>query len=170
MGLSRQEYWSGLPFSSPDDLPNPGIEPRSPALQTDSLLSEPPGKKPCLESDLIKVCVAHRSSSGSSMNRVLNCEDQPHRLKIQVHRDWLCPVHWSPLGELGAWGRFSVSNCVQMLCLAIKHFKKKSSYSNIYLLVNSMAREGSMDRQELGLQDKKFEAEPRGIQVDVDDA
>ena len=42
MGLSRQEYWSGLPFSPPGDLPNPGIEPGSPALQVDSLASEPP--------------------------------------------------------------------------------------------------------------------------------
>ena len=44
MGLSRQEYWSGLPFPSPGDLPNPGIEPRSPELQADFLLSAPPGK------------------------------------------------------------------------------------------------------------------------------
>ena len=44
MGFSRQEYWSGLPFPSPGDLPNPGIEPGSPALQTDVLLSEPLGK------------------------------------------------------------------------------------------------------------------------------
>ena len=44
MGFSRQEYWSGLPFPSPGDLPNPGIEPRSPAMQADSLPSEPPGK------------------------------------------------------------------------------------------------------------------------------
>ena len=43
MGFSRQEYWSGLPFSSPGDLSNPGIGPRSPALQADSLPSEPPG-------------------------------------------------------------------------------------------------------------------------------
>ena len=43
MGFSRQEYWRGLPFSSPGDLPNPGIEPGSPALQTDALPSEPPG-------------------------------------------------------------------------------------------------------------------------------
>ena len=43
MGFSRQEYWSGLPFPSPGDLPNPGIEPRSPALQVDALTSEPPG-------------------------------------------------------------------------------------------------------------------------------
>ena len=44
MGFSSQEYWSGLPFPSPGDLPNPGIEPRSPALQTDALPSEPLGK------------------------------------------------------------------------------------------------------------------------------
>ena len=43
MGFSRQEYWSGLPFPSPGYLPNPGIKPRSPALQTDALTSEPPG-------------------------------------------------------------------------------------------------------------------------------
>ena len=44
MGFSRQEYWSELPFPSPGDLPDPGIEPRSPALQADSLPSEPPRK------------------------------------------------------------------------------------------------------------------------------
>ena len=44
MGVSRQECWSGLPFPSPEDLPNPGIEPGSPALQAHALLSEPPGK------------------------------------------------------------------------------------------------------------------------------
>ena len=44
MGFSRQEYWSGLPCPPPANLPNPGIEPRSPTLQMDSLLSEPPGK------------------------------------------------------------------------------------------------------------------------------
>ena len=46
MEFSRQEYWSGLPFLSPKDLPNPGIEPMSLALQADSLPSEPPGKPP----------------------------------------------------------------------------------------------------------------------------
>ena len=44
MGFSRQECWSGLPFPSPGDLPNPGIEPGSPTLQADTLPSEPPGK------------------------------------------------------------------------------------------------------------------------------
>ena len=42
-GFSRQENWNGLPFPSPGDLPNPGIEPRSPALPEDSLSAEPQG-------------------------------------------------------------------------------------------------------------------------------
>ena len=50
MGFSRQEYWSGLPFPSPGDLPDPGIEPEFPALSADALPSEPPGKytKTCM--------------------------------------------------------------------------------------------------------------------------
>ena len=44
MGFSRQEYWSGVPFPSPGDLPDPGIEPGSPEFQVDALTSEPPGK------------------------------------------------------------------------------------------------------------------------------
>ena len=43
MGFPRQEYWSGLPFLSPGNLPNPGIKPLSPALQADSLPPELPG-------------------------------------------------------------------------------------------------------------------------------
>ena len=42
LGFFRQEYWSGLPFPSPEDLPDPGVELGSPALQVDSLPSEPP--------------------------------------------------------------------------------------------------------------------------------
>ena len=44
MGFSSQEYWSGLPFPSPGDLPDPRIEPQSPALQADSLPTKLPGK------------------------------------------------------------------------------------------------------------------------------
>ena len=53
MGFHRQEYWSGLPFPSPEDLPDPGIEPRCLALQSDS--TEPPGKprhNTCLQNNL----------------------------------------------------------------------------------------------------------------------
>ena len=49
MGFSRQEYWSGLPFPPPGDLPDPGIEPGSPALEADALTSEPPGKPKILD-------------------------------------------------------------------------------------------------------------------------
>ena len=45
MEFSKQEHWSGLPFPSPGDLPNPGIKHSSPALQTNSLPTEPPGKQ-----------------------------------------------------------------------------------------------------------------------------
>ena len=53
-GFPRPEYWSGLPFPSPGDLPDPGIEPRSPALEADALTSEPPGKPNGCESWTIK--------------------------------------------------------------------------------------------------------------------
>ena len=51
MEFSRQEYWSGLPLSSPGHIADPRIEPRSPALWADSLLSEPPGKFSVINSD-----------------------------------------------------------------------------------------------------------------------
>ena len=55
MGFSRQEYWSGLPFPSPGDLPDPRTEPRSPALLADALTSEPPGKPPVSSEDMYKI-------------------------------------------------------------------------------------------------------------------
>ena len=60
MEFSRQEYWNGLPFPSPGDLPNPGIEPRFPALQADALPSEPPGKPKKNIHDNIKLYQAHQ--------------------------------------------------------------------------------------------------------------
>ena len=60
MGFSRQEYWSGVPFLSPGDLPDPGIEPGSPAFQADGLTSEPAGKlfsESCLNDHLLFIRV-----------------------------------------------------------------------------------------------------------------
>ena len=57
MVFSKQEYWSGLPFPSPGDLPNPGIEPGSPTLQPDTLPSEPPGKSNLLSKGLKKLFI-----------------------------------------------------------------------------------------------------------------
>ena len=77
MGYFRQEYWSGLPFPSPGDLPNPGIEPGSPALQADSLLSEPLGKPySTIEQALkhscvcVSVCVCTRLWGTFQLHRV----------------------------------------------------------------------------------------------------
>ena len=62
--FSRQEYWSGLPFPSPEDLPDPGIEPGAPVLQVDSLPSEPLGKPPGKEDSVSSV---HLNFLGNSL-------------------------------------------------------------------------------------------------------
>ena len=70
MGISRQEYWSGLPFPSPRELPDPGIKPKSPALQTDSLLSELPGNPrdlPWLSETIIICHPLHGDNFSSSI-------------------------------------------------------------------------------------------------------
>ena len=56
LGFPRQEYWSGLPFPPPGDLPDLGIEPRSPALQADSLPSEPLGKPNVRHCSTLSMC------------------------------------------------------------------------------------------------------------------
>ena len=55
MGFSKQKYWNGLPFPSPGDLPNPGIDSVSPALQADSLTPEISGKQPRHTTNILKV-------------------------------------------------------------------------------------------------------------------
>ena len=77
MGFSRQEYWSGLPFPSPGDLPDPGIEPGSPTFQADALTSEPPGK-PIDEVRNSKL--SSRQSSYSVFNRTTSA----HLLQISA--------------------------------------------------------------------------------------
>ena len=72
MGFSRQEYYGGLPFSSPGDLPNPGIKSRSLSLQADSLLSEPPGKFYLLI--LHKICAASFTTNIMHLLIILNHE------------------------------------------------------------------------------------------------
>ena len=80
MGFSRQEYWSGLPFPSPEDLPNQGIEPRSLALQADSLLSEPP-EKPRM---VYRNDKSHPKESGYSIYMcLLNMKSQNQKREFQ---------------------------------------------------------------------------------------
>ena len=67
LGFSRQEYWSGLPFPSPGDLLDPGIKPRSPALQADTLTSEPPRQTP----DGISALLRRRNQGFLSFMRLI---------------------------------------------------------------------------------------------------
>ena len=71
MGFSRQEYWSGLPFPSPGDLPNPGIKPWSPALQADTLSSEPPRKPPVYQSQQLIKHMMLQFTSHQSLGKVV---------------------------------------------------------------------------------------------------
>ena len=68
MGFSKQEYWSGLPFPSPGDLPNPGIEPVSSASQADTLTSEPPGKLVCYWD---KLHILHKETEAQQLHNIL---------------------------------------------------------------------------------------------------
>ena len=91
MGFSRQECWSGLPFPSPGDLPDPGIEPRSPALQADALPSEPPGKqKPVIL--LLKTQLSQVTVAGWSW----------HEVALEIMGSSAPSIHLSPLCPLSA--------------------------------------------------------------------
>ena len=103
MGFSRQEYWSGLPFPSPGDLPNPGAKPESPALQADALLSETPGKPLKWEGPSF-LCTAVRDARYLSVPTlgVVLCWDQGKPFSVckswwyvQLPHSW-CGVHLCP--------------------------------------------------------------------------
>ena len=81
MGFSRQEYWSGLPFPSPGDLPDPGVKPRSPALQADSLPIELRGKPTISTSITITVTTTASVMAGCRRQRLV-CLTQCILLKL----------------------------------------------------------------------------------------
>ena len=103
IGFSRQEYWRGLPFPSPGDLPNPGIEPWSPTLQADSLLSEPPGKQIELNPARNQNCVINVQDEGNCSVPAVSYCWQPfnctisHLLSLlQSVAHLACSLHASP--------------------------------------------------------------------------
>ena len=102
MGFSRQEYWSGLPFPSPGDLHDPGIEPGSPIFQADALTSEPPGKaQECSNYRTIEL-ISHASKVMLKILQARLHQDINHELpdvqagfrKGRGTRDQIANIHW----------------------------------------------------------------------------
>ena len=81
-GFSRQEYWSGLPCSPPGNLPNPGIQPRSPTLWADSLPSEPPGKPTNTGVGSLSLLQGIFPTQGSNQS-LLHCRQILYQLRYQ---------------------------------------------------------------------------------------
>ena len=86
MGYSRQEYWSGVPFPSPGDLPDPGIQPRSPALQAEALPTEPPGKpKECIDMVILTLTVIEMENTFGLLflsSSLIQMSFKSHNLKL----------------------------------------------------------------------------------------
>ena len=87
IGFSRQEYWSELPFPSPEDLPDPGIEPGSPALQADSLLTELRGKPTC-EYMWGKYRESQKVQTFYILKGIAKLHSSETALKLQSHQQW----------------------------------------------------------------------------------
>ena len=83
MEFSRQEYYSGVPFSSPEDLPNPGIKPGSPTLQANSLLSEPPGKPHEIQEHMLNI--GHNFSFPAFRGRTFTEEQDNQKTRPPEH-------------------------------------------------------------------------------------
>ena len=103
MGFSRQECWSGLPFPSPGDLPDPGIGPRSPALQADALPSEPQGIS--IISDLqITPLMAESEEDLKSLLMKVKKESENVGLKLRIPKTKIMPsgpiTSWQIDGEI----------------------------------------------------------------------
>ena len=92
MEFSRPKYWSGSPFPSPPDLPNPGIKPRSPTLQADSLSAEPQGKPKRQREKCLKR--THRSQFWHSdkTKPLVHFTPLPNRLRQSVCYNWRWPL------------------------------------------------------------------------------
>ena len=104
-GFSRQEHWSGLPCPLPGDLPNPGVEPRSPTLQADSLLSEPPGKPKNTGVGSLSLLQGVFPTQESNQG-LLCCRQILYQLSSQVSPGSSCGLLWAVHFGRGEMGSF----------------------------------------------------------------
>ena len=121
MEFSRPEYWSGLPCPSPGDLPNPGIKPRSPTLQADSLPAEPQRKPK--NTEVGSLSLLHRTFMTQGLNwGLLHCRWILYQLSHIAIREAQLPIilwaclsypHLSAITQIivnASWNRFNNSN------------------------------------------------------------
>ena len=120
MEFSRQEYWTGLPFPSLGDLPNPGIKPWSPALQADSLPSEPPGKPTTKRLKSIKTTKKPTIKS-FILSIYLSVRLLDHRIHINL-------VECLPVFQIGYFSQFG-------LLLNITKYHGLINNRNLFLIV-----------------------------------
>ena len=111
MGFSRQQCWSGLPFPSPGDLSDPGIEPESPALQADALPSEPPGKPNTAERICVtQTCLARNTKESPYSSHVLTPDIHSTFIKYSFR----CHIHCEALP--GKPVKITISDLSHFLC------------------------------------------------------
>ena len=124
MGFSSQEYWSGLPFPSPGDLPDPGIEPGSPTLQADTLPSEAPGSTEFCRTSYIRRALStlqqedqpllcERPSSLHFMTTLANFSPTPQSSDFfsPLQTPSSLPEAWTPRAPRAHAGPSSISSC-----------------------------------------------------------
>ena len=129
MGFSRQEYWSGLPCPPPGDLPNLGIELRSPALQVDSLLSEPLGKPMNIGVGSLSLLQGIFPTQESNWG-LLHCRWILYQLSYQgspyVYEDkeTVFPSFCRPVASLWLWQAVLVLQIQAMLCRLVTQYDR----------------------------------------------
>ena len=144
MGFSRQEYWNGLPFPPPGDLPDPRIEPMTPTLQASSFLSEPAGKHksfiswgklhgPSLEGLPWKTDVLNIHTYPKSTFSCLNNSNDHSNAVCDVcvfkrarNRNWRHPLGQRLTNSFGTWD--SVSVCMHVFLIGNKSFRVRGEF------------------------------------------
>ena len=135
MDFPRQGYWIGLPFPSPGDLPNSGIEPTSPALQADSLLTEPPGK-PYPERIPKSISLFYLVPSSPLLTKFQLCLSSvflPESTKSQQTIVTKSTKFWSQVVGVKILPLLFISNLLTFLCLSFFHLQNENNNST-YLI------------------------------------
>ena len=131
MGVSTQGHWSGLPGPPSGDRPNPGMEPRSPTLQADSLLSEPPGKLKNMEVGSLSLLQGIFSTQGSNPG-LLHCRRVLYQLSHQGSPSYITGLHFAILMLFWKIVSFSYVPVIEPTWLFSRVFYLQTSFPSDY--------------------------------------